>query len=1063
MKKYFLATPPIIMFLRSATPRNWMVNGGTAFRIGFLFATIFTAQFSLNAQKIATSAIMDTASYSALEYRCIGPWRGGRSAAVAGVPGKPNLFYFGSTGGGVWRTVDGGRSWGNISDGFFGGSIGAIAVAPSDPNIIYVGGGEKTVRGNVSFGNGLYKSIDAGKTWVTLGLPDSRHISRIRIHPQNPDLIYVAVMGDLYKNDANRGLYRSVNGGKTFEKVLYAAPDVGVVDICIDPLNARVLYASSWRFRRTPFSFSSGGAGSGIWKSIDGGEKWTEISKNEGLPTDSLGIIGIAVSHVRQDRVWAIVEAKGGGVFRSDDGGLTWLKVNESRDLRQRAWYYSRIYADTKDEDVVYVLNVGYHKSTDGGRTFKSAYAPHGDHHDLWIAPEDPSRMIIGDDGGAQITYDGGATWSTYHNQPTAQLYRLTTDNHFPYRIYAAQQDNSAIRIAHRSNGNAITGQDWEGTAGGESAHIAVDPTDPEIVYGGSYGGYLTRMDHRTTSERAVNVWPDNPMGHGAEGMKYRFQWNYPIFFSAHDPKKLYACSNRLHLTQNEGQSWEVISPDLTRNDPSKLGPSGGPITKDNTGVEYYCTIFAAAESPLKQGIIWTGSDDGLVHVTKDGGSSWQKVTPPNMPEWCMVNCIEPDPFNENGCYIAATAYKSGDYKPYIFKTNNLGQTWTQISTGIPASHFTRAIRADKIRKGLLYCGTEAGMYISFSDGQQWQPFQQNLPIVPITDLLIKDNNLIVATQGRSLWIIDDLSMLQQLTSDKKKIVLYQPKTTYRMGGGYNKSVKGAGVNHPNGAMIYYSLNDSISAKDTVTLQFLNAEGKVVKSFSNFEEKDRTKLPVKRGNNLFIWNMRSEEAKKFDGMVLWNGNPGGHACMPGDYFCRIKWKADSITQPFKVVMDPRVKSSKADLQLRNDFLDKVLGKVSAANSAVGKIRDIKQQFSVLKEKWEKLEDAKPVLKKIEFIDSSLTVIEKALYQTQNKSGQDPLNFPIRLNDKLAGIYGLTAMSEDKPTDQAVKVADELIEQIDEQLKQYQIVLEKDLKELNSLIRNLPIDFVIPKN
>ncbi len=1013
-------------------------------------------------QKNAPQVPIDSTSYSALEYRCIGPWRGGRSAAVAGVPGKPNLFYFGSTGGGIWRTVDGGRSWGNISDGYFGGSIGAIAVAESDQNIIYVGGGEKTVRGNVSFGSGIYKTMDAGKTWTALGLKDSRHISRIRIHPTNPDLVYVAVMGDLYKNDNNRGLFRSRDGGKSFEKVLFVSAEAGIVDICIDPTNARVLYATSWKFRRTPYSFSSGGAGSGIWKSTDGGDKWVEITKNEGLPKDSLGIIGIAVSPAKQDRVWAIVEAKDGGVFRSDDGGLNWIKTNDNRELRQRAWYYSRIYADSKDEETVYVLNVGYHKSKDGGKTFKSAYAPHGDHHDLWIAPEDPKRIIIGDDGGAQITYDAGDTWTTYHNQPTAQLYRLTTDNHFPYRIYAAQQDNSAIRIAHRSSGSSISEKDWEDTAGGESAHIAVDPTNPEIVYGGSYGGYLTRMDHRTNTERAINVWPDNPMGSGADGMKYRFQWNFPIFFSVHDPKKLYACSNQLHVTQNEGQSWDIVSPDLTRNDSTKLRSSGGPITKDNTGVEYYCTIFAAAESPVKKGTIWTGSDDGLIHVTTDEGANWQKVTPPMMPEWCLVNCIDPDPFDEKGCYVAATSYKSGDYKPYLFKTNDLGRTWTLITNGIRTDNFTRVIRADKVRKGMLYCGTEAGMYISFDDGAHWQSFQQNLPIVPITDLLIKDNNLIVATQGRSIWLLDDLSLLQQISQEKTKMTLYKPKLTYRMRGGYYKSVKGAGINHPNGAMIYFTLNDSIAVKDTLTLSFLDKENKVVKTFSNFAEKDQPKLNVKKGNNLFIWTMRANEAKKFDGMVLWNGNPSGHSLMPGEYTCMLKWKKDSVSQKFMVAMDPRVKTSTADLQMRNDFLDKVLAKVSETNVTVGNIRDLKQQFGSIREKWEKNELAKPVIKKMETIDSCLSVIEKTLYQTQNKSGQDPLNFPIRLNDKLAGVYGLTAMSEDKPTDQAVKVADELIGQIDQQLKAYQKITENELKELNALIRSSQLDVLTPK-
>ena len=577
--------------------------------------------------------------YDALEYRLIGPFRGGRSAAVTGVPNKPNLFYFGATGGGVWKTIDGGRTWENISDGFFGGSIGSISVSKSDPNVIYVGGGEKTVRGNVSSGYGMWKSVDAGKTWKSVGLEKSRHIPRIVIHPKDHNILYAAVLGNIYKPTEERGVYKSIDGGKTWKKVLFANKDAGAVDLTLDPNNPRILYASTWNVRRTPYSLSSGGDGSALWKSTDSGETWTKISDNDGFAKGTLGIMGVTVSPLNSERVWAIVEHKDkGGVYRSDDAGKTWKQINSERKLRQRAWYYTRIYADTEDEEVVYVLNVRYHKSKDGGKTFSTFNAPHGDHHDLWIAPENSKRMVIGDDGGAQVTYDGGETWSTYHNQPTSQFYRVTTDNHFPYRIYAAQQDNSTIRIKHRSDGWTIDEDDWEATAGGESAHIAIDPLNNDIVYGGSYGGFLTRVNHKTGTTRAINVWPDNPMGHGAEGMKYRFQWNFPLFFSKHNPKKLYTFSNHVHVTENEGQSWKLLSEDLTKNDPTKLVSSGGPITQDNTGVEYYGTIFAAAESPINEGVLWVGSDDGLVHITKNGGDSWQNVTPKQMPEWMMIN-----------------------------------------------------------------------------------------------------------------------------------------------------------------------------------------------------------------------------------------------------------------------------------------------------------------------------------------------------------------------------------------------------------------------------------------
>ena len=716
-------------------------------------------------RKKTTKPLYDSAQYAALSYREIGPFRGGRSAAVVGVPGQPDLYYFGATGGGVWKTEDAGETYRNISDGYFGGSIGSIAVAPSDPNVIYVGGGEVTVRGNVSSGNGIWKSEDAGKTWQYAGLPQSRHIPRIVIDPQNPQIVYAAVLGNIHKPTPQRGIYKSTDGGKNWTKIHFVNPYAGAVELVMDPSNPRVLYAATWRMQRTPYSLSSGGEGSALWKSTDRGLTWTEISNNEGFAKGTLGIMGITVSPVNPERVWAIVEnQKEGGVYRSDDGGTRWKKVNDSRALRQRAWYYSKIYADTQDENGVYVMNVAYHHSTDGGKTFTAHRAPHGDHHDLWIAPENNQRMIIADDGGAQVSFDGGSRWSTYHNQPTAQFYRVTTDNAFPYRIYAAQQDNSTIRIRHRSTGRNITEKDWEATAGGESAHIAIDPTDNDIVYGGSYGGYLTRVNHHNQTARGINVWPDNPMGYGAEGMKYRFQWNFPIVFSRHNPKRLYTFSNHVHVTENQGQSWDIISPDLTRNDPERLKSSGGPITQDNTGVEYYCTIFAADESPLQEGLLWVGSDDGLIHLTRDGGKNWSNVTPKNMPQWMMINSVDPSPFDPGTCYVAGTRYKMGDFRPYLYKTTDYGATWEKIDHGIPNEHFTRVVRADPAKKGLLYAGTENGMYISFNDGQLWEPFQQNLPLVPITDLTIKDHSLIVATQGRSLWMIDDLTVLHQLT-----------------------------------------------------------------------------------------------------------------------------------------------------------------------------------------------------------------------------------------------------------------------------------------------------------
>lgn len=1031
-----------------------------------LFLAFLISLPSAEAQQNSTfSAGYDENLYNALEWRSIGPFRGGRSATVTGVPGKPNLYYFGATGGGVWRTQDGGQTWENISDGFFGGSIGAVAVSEYDNNVIYAGGGEKTVRGNVSYGYGMWRSVDAGKNWTHIGLDNSRHISRIRIHPRNPDLVYAAVMGDLYKSSDERGVYRSKDGGKTWERILFANADAGAVDLILDPNNPRILYAGTWRIRRTPFSLESGGEGSALWKSTDGGDTWENISENKGLPEGAWGIVGVTVSPANSERVWAIIENDNGGVFRSDDGGETWSKLNDDRNLRQRAWYYSRIYADSQDEDIVYVLNVSYHKSTDGGRTFKSSNAPHGDHHDLWISPEDNQRMIIGDDGGAQVSVDGGGNWSTYYNQPTAQFYRVTTDNHFPYRIYGAQQDNSTVRIAHRTSGRSIGERDWEPTAGGESAHLAIDPNNDDIVFGGSYGGFLTRVNHETEQTQAINVWPDNPMGYGAEGMKYRFQWNFPIFFSPHESSKLYALSNQVHVSYNGGRSWEIISPDLTRNDPEKLGPSGGPITKDNTGVEYYCTLFAGTESPYEKDLIWIGSDDGLIHVSKDGGENWENVTPTRMPEWMMINSIDPDPFVEGGAYVAGTRYKLGDYQPYLYKTEDYGKTWKKIVNGIPEDEFTRVVRADPKRKGLLYAGTEKAMYISFDDGAHWQAFQLNLPIVPITDLTIKNDNLIAATQGRSFWMIDDLTPLHQLneTVSKSDFHLYQPMPSYRMGGGAGRPSKTEGQNHPGGVMVHYYLKEKPADTVAVKIAFYEMDGDLIKEFSTDAKERGDKIEeIKAGGNRFVWNMRYPDAKDFKGMILWGGNMSGPDAVPGKYKVKLTVGEDSQEQEFEILKDPRSESTIADLQEQFDFVQGINNKVSEAHQAIIDIRDARDQMKSLSERMKTQEDTEDILEKIKSIQKTLTEVEEQLYQTKNRSRQDPLNFPIRLTNKLAAVKSLTGYGDFAPTEQSKQVRKELTEKIDDQLQIYREVIDNDLPELNRMVQEKAIDAIMIK-
>ncbi len=1027
----------------------------------FLISIGMQAQKKRKSEQTASAATYEKSLYEALEYRLVGPFRGGRSAAVTGVPGEPNLFYFGATGGGVWKSEDGGRTWGNISDGFFGGSIGSIAVSPSDKNVIYVGGGEKTVRGNVSSGYGIWKSVDAGKTWNSVGLDKSRHVSRLAIHPTDHNTVYAAVMGNIYKPTPDRGVYKSVDGGKTWRKVLFANEHAGAVDLKMDPTNPRIMYASTWRVQRTPYSLSSGGEGSALWKSTDSGETWKEISGNEGFPEGTLGIIGVTVSPVNPQRVWAMVENKDkGGLYRSDDGGENWVRVNQERKLRQRAWYYTRVYADTRDENIVYVLNVQYHKSTDGGKSFTTHNAPHGDHHDLWIDPDNSRRIIIGDDGGAQVTYDGGETWTTYHNQPTSQFYRVTTDNHFPYRIYAAQQDNSTVRIKHRSEDSHITEKDWEATAGGESAHIAVDPLNDDIVYGGSYGGFLTRKNHKNQTTRAVNVWPDNPMGYGAEGMKYRFQWNFPIIFSRHNPKRLYTFSNHVHVSENEGQSWKLISEDLTRNDSARLVSSGGPITQDNTGVEYYCTLFAANESPLKEGLLWVGSDDGLIHVTRNGGESWENVTPSGMPEWMMINSVEPSYFDEGTCYFAGTRYKLGDFTPYLYKTTDYGKTWTRMTRGIGNEHFTRVVRQDPVKKGVLYAGTETGMYISFNDGSSWQPFQLNLPIVPITDLAIKENSLIVATQGRSLWMIDDLTVVHQLEEAKGSgNFLFTPKDAYRTKGSKGKESKLNGTNMDNGVVTYFNLPRLDKEKDTIRLSFLSLEGDTLASFSNREKEKKQKLEVEQGSNKFTWNLRTRGAEKFEGMILWWASLEGAKVVPGEYRASLSVNGEEMSRNFRVLPDPRSEASLEEMKEQYVFVSEINETIDRAHKSIKKIRKINTQLDAFVKQYDKNEEVAELVKQAKELKSSFSDIEKALYQTQNQSNQDPLNFPIRLTNKLAHLNSLVTMDDFAPTAQDVQVKNELTSQIVKELDAFDSLVSDEIQKFNRAFNESNLNYL----
>jgi len=1017
-------------------------------------------------------AAWDEESLEGLEWREIGPYRGGRSAAVAGIPEDRETYYFGATGGGVWKTENGGGHWESVSDGFFGGSIGAVAVSSWDPNVIYVGTGEKTVRGNVSHGDGMWKSVDAGKTWTHIGLKDSRHISRIHIHPKNPDLVYAALMGHLFGPNEQRGVYRSEDGGETWKRVLFANSQAGAVDLAMDPTNPRVLYATTWRVIRTPYSLESGGEGSGLWKSTDGGDSWTSLSSNEGMPEPPLGISGITVSRSNPDNLYAIVEAAEGGVFRSRDAGETWTRVNAERKLRQRAWYYSRINADPLDEDVVYVLNVRFHKSKDGGKTFEAIDTPHGDNHDLWIDPNDPLRMIQSNDGGANVSYDGGKNWSTQANQPTAQMYRVSTDNAFPWRLLGGQQDNSAVRIRSRSaNGAAIGTRDWEPTAGGESGHIVADPENPDIVYGGSYGGFLLRVDHETGDRRLIDVWPDNPMGWGAAELKYRFNWNFPLMFSPHDPDTLYAAGNVLFKTNDEGQNWIAISPDLTRNDKSKQQSSGGEITKDNTSVEYYGTIFALAESRLEPGVIWAGSDDGLVHLTRDGGETWADVTPRGLPENAQVNSIEAHPFEAGGLYLAATSYKSDDFQPYLYRSTNYGKSWKKITAGIPENEFTRVIRSDTQRRGLLFAGTERGAWFSLDDGGSWNRLQLNLPIVPLTDLAVKDGSLAAATQGRGFWLFDDLVLLRQAADIEagRKPILFSPAPALRIQVRHEENPVHQGRNPAPGVALHYWLPEELSADTPLELAISDSAGNVIRTFSRKPPQgDESKaegpdddrlMSAEAGLNRLQWNLRYPSVKRFDGLVLWNDFLNGPLAVPGRYSARLKAGETVLNTDFEIVQDPCSEASAEALQEQFEFSWSINRKLTEVHEAIERLREARSQVNAVVERIRDREAYAALAKAGDAIGEKLTAIEEALYQTKLEARQDPLNFPIRLNDKLAGVMLAATIGDHAPTAAAVAVRDELVAAIDVQLEALGTVLGEEIDAINALAAELELPAV----
>lgn len=1041
----------------------------------------------------------DPAGWGDLKWRLVGPFRAGRVVAVAGHPADQATFYFGSTGGGIWRTTDVGRTWSNISDGFFKrASVGGIAVAESDPNVIYAGMGEGTIRGNVSHGDGVYKSTDGGATWANVGLSETRNIGRVRVHQTNPDIVYIAALGHAHGPNHERGVFRSKDGGRSWEHVLFRSERTGAIDLTIDAHNPRVVYAAFWQARRTPYSLESGGEECGIWRSLDGGDSWSDITRNAGLPAGVLGKIGVSASPAQAGCVYAIIEAEDGAVFKSTDRGDTWQRMSESRELRQRPWYFNHIFADPTDGDTLWVLNFYTWKSTDGGKTFDQMPTPHADNHDLWIDPNNPRRVIIGHDGGASVSLNGGETWSDISNQPTVEFYHVTTDTQTPYRIYGAQQDNTTISVPSRSNYAAITQANWTEVGGGESGYIAVRPDDPNIVFAGSYGGVITRYDHRTGQRRAINVWPEAMTGHGAKDVKYRFQWTYPIMLSPHDPDTLYITSNLVHRTRDEGNSWENVSPDLTRNDVTKMEPSGGVVTRDNTGAEYYGTIFAFTESPVEQGVLWAGSDDGLVHVSRNGGESWQNVTPPDLPEWALISIIDASPHDAGTAYVAATRYKLDDFAPYLYKTNDFGNTWTKIVANIPENDFTRVVREDPERKGLLYAGTETGLYVSFDDGARWQRFQGNLPVVPIHDLVVKDSDLILATHGRSFWVLDDLTPLRQTdAASAGSVSLFPPRRTVRystirgFGGGVGrgnnyqgvaaslvtfKMVDGrngektqklmdAGENPPDGVMVHYFLADAPEGE--LTLTFADASGHEIRSYSskaaegaNSGKPDKAKTaPAKAGINRFVWDMRYADAVNVEGALFRTGGIAGPIAPPGNYSVTLKVGEQVVSQPFEIVKDPRVSATQEDFDAQFELLMKIQETVSATHGGVNQIRDIRGQVEAWEKRTADRDDAVPIHEAAQTIKKSLASIEDELIERRLQVSKDPLHYPLKLNNQLTALASNVASADARPTKQEYEVFEILKSRTGTQLDALRDLIENDLARFNRLIAEASLPLV----
>lgn len=1032
---------------------------------------------------------------SSLRWRCIGPHRGGRVVAVAGDAADPMTFYFGACAGGVWKTTDGGQYWHNISDGFFNtAAVGALAVSVSDPNVLYAGTGETTIRGNVSHGDGVYKSTDAGRSWQHMGLADTRHIGRILIHPKNPDIVYVAALGHAFGPNNERGVYRSLDGGVRWQRVLYKSDRAGSHDMALDVSNPRILYAAVWQAQRYPYKLENGGPECGLWRSSDGGDTWEEISRKPGLPAGLLGKIGVAASPAKPGRVWALVEADDGAVFRSDDYGETWTRLSEQALLRTRPWYYMHITADPQDPDTVWVQNYSLWKSIDGGKAFERVPTPHGDDHALWIDPRNNHRMIEGNDGGACVSFNGGMSWSSIFNQPTAQLYHVCTDDQFPYRVYGSQQDNTAISIPSATADGAIHERDWYAPGGGESGYIAIKPSDPAIVIASgpagqrAYNDIMTHYNHRTGQKWNITVWPElYGWGVGAERLKYRFQWTFPIMYSQHNPDVLYVASNYLHRSTNDGASFEVISPDLTRNDPEKLKASGGPITLDNTGAEVYCTIFALAESPHEPGLLWAGTDDGLVHLSKDGGQRWQNVTPADLPEWALISIIDPSPHQPGVAYLAATRYKHDDTRPYLYKTSDYGQSWTRITSGIPDHEFTRVIREDPNQRGLLYAGTETGIYISLDDGEHWQRMGGNLPVVPIYDLVIKNRDLVVATHGRSFWILDDLSPFYPLQSELPQQRAYllpaAPKVRMR---DYGRFTRWYGTQQPDGAVSYGNIGTSVAALlpsgDADLPHFLNAgqnplpgivfhyylaghsdepvilnirtqDGGLIRAFSSQPADGQdAALPANAGLNRFHWNLRGPGVVDVvEDLASWS-RPDGPMVVPGQYRAELVVGGERFAQDFQVMADPRVETTQEGFEQQRQMLLEVLERLAQNNQLLNRLVGCKHQALA----WTKRTDNPDIAAAAQAVMDEVDALLPALINVGISRSQ---LYPSGLHEKFNALFESVDSADYAPPQQAREVLRELSAQLEQHETRVKTVLDEKVRAFNAAIQAAGLEAV----